>query len=78
MHEPDRAALTADPGQLRALDGTSRASESRSRVPGPSVLVWVRRGRDRVAADGGARRVPDAQVIAMLPDADGVRVESID
>jgi hypothetical protein len=40
------------------------------------VLVWVREDGTEAATAAVRACVPDAQVIAMLPDADGVRVES--
>ena len=39
------------------------------------TLVWVREEGSELAARAVRACVPDAQVIAMLPDADGVRVE---
>jgi homoserine kinase len=75
MHEPDRAALTPMLGQLRALDGNLPCFGVTLSGAGPSVLVWVREEGAELAAEAVRACVPDAQVIAMLPDADGVRVE---
>jgi homoserine kinase len=75
MHEPDRAVLTPMLGQLRALDGNLPCFGVTLSGAGPSVLVWVREDGSELAAEAVRACVPDAQVIAMLPDADGVRVE---
>ena len=75
MHEPDRAVLTPMLGQLRALDGSLPCFGVTLSGAGPSVLVWVREEGSELAARAVRACVPDAQVIAMLPDADGVRVE---
>jgi homoserine kinase len=42
---------------------------------GPSVLVWVREEGTDAAADAVRACVPEALVLPLLPDADGVRVE---
>jgi homoserine kinase len=76
MHEPDRAALTPMLGQLRALDGELPCFGVTLSGAGPSVLVWVREDGASVAAAAVRAAVPDAQVIALRPDAEGVRVES--
>jgi homoserine kinase len=75
MHEPDRAALTPLLGQLRALDGTLPCFGVTLSGAGPSVLVWVREEGTEAAAAAVRACVPRAQVIALLPDAYGVRVE---
>lgn len=75
MHEPDRAALTPILGQLRALDGGLPCFGVTLSGAGPSVLVWVREEGSDLAAAAVRAAVPDAQVIAMSPDAEGVRVE---
>jgi homoserine kinase len=76
MHEPDRAVLTPMLGQLRALDGDLPCYGVTLSGAGPSVLVWVREEGTEAAASAVRACVPDAQVIPLLPDADGVRVES--
>jgi homoserine kinase len=75
MHEPDRAALTPMLGQLRALDGNLPCFGVTLSGAGPSVLVWVREEGTEAAAAAVRACVPDARVIPLLPDADGVRVE---
>jgi homoserine kinase len=75
MHEPDRAVLTPMLGQLRALDRNLPCFGVTLSGAGPSVLVWVREDGTQAAASAIRAEVPDAQVIAMLPDAEGVRVE---
>jgi homoserine kinase len=75
LHEPDRAALTPMLGQLRALDGNLPCFGVTLSGAGPSVLVWVHEDGTSAAADAVRLAVPDAQVIAMRPDSEGVRVE---
>jgi homoserine kinase len=75
MHEPDRAALTPMLGQLRALDGNLPCFGVTLSGAGPSVLVWVREEGTEAAAAAVRACVPDARVISLLPDADGVRIE---
>jgi homoserine kinase len=75
MHEPDRAVLTPLLGQLRSLDGALPCFGVTLSGAGPSVLVWVREEGTDLAADAIRASVPDAQVLPLLPDADGVRVE---
>jgi homoserine kinase len=75
MHEPDRAALTPMLGQLRALDGGLPCFGVTLSGAGPSVLVWVREEGVEAAAAAVRLAVPDAQVLAMAPDAEGVRIE---
>jgi homoserine kinase len=75
MHEPDRAALTPMLGQLRALDGNLPCFGVTLSGAGPSVLVWVREEGTEAAAAAVRACVPDARVIPLLPDADGVRIE---
>jgi homoserine kinase len=75
MHEPDRAALTPMLGQLRALDGNLPCFGVTLSGAGPSVLVWVREEGSEAAAAAVRACVPDAQVIPLMPDADGVRIE---
>jgi homoserine kinase len=76
MHEPDRAVLTPMLGQLRALDGNLPCFGVTLSGAGPSVLVWVREDGTKAAEQAIRECVPQAQVIAMLPDADGVRIEN--
>jgi homoserine kinase len=75
MHEPDRAVLTPLLGQLRSLDGALPCFGVTLSGAGPSVLVWVREEGTDLAAEAIRACVPDAQVLPLLPDADGVRVE---
>jgi homoserine kinase len=75
MHEPDRAVLTPLLGQLRSLDGALPCFGVTLSGAGPSVLVWVREEGTDLAADAIRASVPDAQVLPLLPDADGVRIE---
>lgn len=76
MHEPDRAALTPLLGQLRSLNGALPCFGVTLSGAGPSVLVWVDEQGTDAAAEAVRACVPEAQVLALLPDAEGVRVES--
>jgi homoserine kinase len=75
MHEPDRAALTPMLGHLRTLDGNLPCFGVTLSGAGPSVLVWVREDGVGAAVDAVRAAVPGAQVLAMSPEAEGVRVE---
>jgi homoserine kinase len=75
MHEPDRASLAPLLGRLRDLDGALPCLGVTLSGAGPSVLVWVREHGTEAAAEAVRACVPDAQAIAMVPDAEGVRVE---
>jgi homoserine kinase len=75
LHEPDRAALTPILGRLRELDGALPCLGVTLSGAGPSVLVWVREEATQAAAEAVRACVPDAEAIALLPDAEGVRIE---
>ncbi|HEY1479330.1 MAG TPA: hypothetical protein VGF46_04840, partial [Gaiellales bacterium] len=75
LHEPDRAALTPLLGRLRELDGGLPCLGVTLSGAGPSVLVWVRQEATEAAAEAVRACVPDAEAIALLPDAEGVRIE---
>jgi homoserine kinase len=75
LHEPDRAALTPVLGRLRALDTGLPCLGVTLSGAGPSVLVWVREEATEAAAAAVRACVPEAQVLALVPDAEGVRLE---
>lgn len=76
LHEPDRAALTPVLGRLRALDTGLPCLGVTLSGAGPSVLVWVREEATEAAEAAVRACVPEAQVLALVPDAEGVRVGS--
>ena len=78
MHEPDRAALAPMLGQLRALDGNLPCFGVTLSGAARACSCGFARRAPSSAAEAVRACVPDAKVMAMLPDADGVLVESID